>query len=178
MNAKAALLLELTEGLGAGAVVVEVGTMRFGHEAPSDGASTLYLARRAKERGWKFVSIDNDEAAFLNAAKVLRVHDLQAVADLRLDDGAIVLANLIGPIDFLYLDGAADPGEALAQFEAAEHRIAPWAVVAIDDIQEIRPGEPLGKGERLLPALEARGWTVEVRPTEPGYAMAICRRLS
>ena len=178
MNAKAALLLELTEGLGGGMVVVEGGTMRAPQEVASDGASTLYLARRAKERGWRFVSIDNDLDALINARTVLFAESLDGAVTLQVGDGATVLFDMPDSIDFLYLDGAADPGEALAQFEAAKGNLAPSAIVAVDDIQEIRPGEPLGKGERLLPALQARGWTVEVTPTEPGYAMAICRRLS
>ena len=173
MNRKAETLLAATEGLGAGAFVVEVGTMRFDHEAPSDGASTLFLAERAKERGWKFVSIDNSEAAILNARTVLVGRGLDDAVELCLGDGEATLARMPGYIDFLYLDGAADPREALAQFMAARGKLAYRAGVAVDDVQEIAGAGPQGKGSLLLDRARELGWDVEVRETEPGYLMAV-----
>jgi hypothetical protein len=53
-------------------------------------------------------------------------------------------------------------------------------VIVIDDVQPIE--EPFveklerGKGDLLLDALEATGYTVEIFETEPDYLMAVATR--
>ena len=168
MNAKAAHLLAAFSHLSAGAVVVEIGCARFPEERPSDGYSTPYLAEAGAEHGWEFHSVDSDAAAVLNATNLIAgmpgtVHHA---------DGVQWLSH--GPqIDGLYLDGSADPQEAVEQYRAAH--LAPGAVVVVDDIQPI--GEhALGKGHLLLDVLTADGYTVTIGATEPGYAMAVATR--
>lgn len=168
MNAKAAALLQAFENLGAGATVVEIGCVRFAQEIPSDGWSTVHLATAAADHGWKLHSVDVDPQAVEIACN--------ATADLpgevHLADGAEWLAAFAGPIDGLFLDGSADPAEAVAQYQAA--RLADRAVIVVDDVQPIGQ-QAWGKGDLLLDALERDGFTVEVVDTEPGYRMAIAR---
>jgi predicted O-methyltransferase YrrM len=168
VNAKAARLLEALAGLPHGAVVVEIGCARFAEERPSDGFSTVHLARVALAHGWTLHSVDSDPDAVLIARALTgglpcTVHHSEGAAWL----GA-------GPlIDGLYLDGESSPEQALAQYLAA--RLTPSAVVVVDDVQPIGDSEH-GKGELLLSELEADGFTVEISPTEPGYQMAVATR--
>jgi predicted O-methyltransferase YrrM len=76
------------------------------------------------------------------------------------------------PICLLYLDGSNEPAETLAQFQAAEEKMAPGCVVAIDDVQQIGQHD-LGKGTAAIPYAQGKGWNVRVLATEPGYRMAI-----
>lgn len=169
MNRKASTLLAALDALGAGATVVEIGCARFGHDIPSDGWSTVHLARAADECGWTLHSVDIDPAAVRNAEAVteglpVTVHNA---------DGAAWLRDFAGPIDGLYLDGSANPAEAVAQYEAAT--LADGVVIAIDDVQAFN-GNEHGKGDLLLDRLRADGFTVELHDTEPGYRMAVARR--
>lgn len=170
MNLKARRLLKAGEGLGEGAVVVEIGCVRNEAEVPSDGYSTVYLGRRAKRRAWEFHSVDIDPAAIhaaRSACEGLPVALHQA-------DGEEWLRRFRRPIDLLYLDGAADPEQAVRQYRAA--KLAHGATVVIDDAQPI-VGDGLnlaqGKASTILTLLEQDGFRVKVYETEPGYRMAV-----
>lgn len=175
MNAKAATLLEAFDGLPAGATVVEIGCVRFPHEIASDGWSTVHLAHAAQARGWRLYSVDIDPSAVRNA----RSATAGLPISVHLARGSEWLAGFAGPIDGLYLDGAAYPDEAVAQYEAANLSVG--AVIAIDDIQPIvdqRLGiaAERGKGDLLLDVLDRDGWTVMIVDTVPGYRMAVASR--
>lgn len=172
MNEKARTFLEAFSDLPIGSTVVEIGCARFGHEIPSDGWSTVHLARAAEEHGWTFHSVDIDPAAVATARDAtfglpVIVHE---------GDGAEWLRAFEGFIDGLYLDGSADPHEAVAQYEAADG-YSPAPIIVIDDVQAI-DGVERGKGNALLDRLEADGYTVEIKDTEPGYRMAVARARS
>ncbi len=168
MNRKAACLLEAADRAGRGAVVVEIGCARELAEVPSDGWSTVYLAREAHARGWELHSVDSSPEAVDVARKVTAGFPVE----VHHADGAEWLEGFRRPIDLLYLDGAADPAEALAQYEAA--MLAQWVVVVVDDVQEFA-GHNHGKGDLLLDRLQEDGFDVEVHETEPGYLMAVAR---
>lgn len=170
MNRKASTLLAALDALPKGSVVVEIGTIRQDHDVPSDGFSTYYLAKRAVERDWEFHSVTNEPE---NTATARRVID--AGVGLHTADGAEWLGEFTKPINALYLDGAASPEEAMEQYWAAN--LAPGAIIAIDDVQNIDYEYERGKGTLLLDALAEEGYEVEIKPTEePDYLMAIATR--
>ncbi len=169
MNRKARTLLAAFDGLAEGTTVVEIGCARFAHEVPSDGWSTVYLAAEAAERGWELHSVDISEAAI----RVARNATAGRPITLHHSDGEAWLYDFGQAIDGLYLDGSANPAEALAQYEAA--RLADNATVAIDDVQTLG-GLPHGKGNLLLDRLRDDGFTVEIVDTHPDYKMAVAQR--
>ena len=167
MNAKARTMLSAFHGLPAGATIVEIGCVRFRHDIPSDGYSTVHLGAEARQRGWIVHSVDIDPVAVENA------RDLTAGMPVTVHeaDGEAWLACFADMIDGLYLDGSASPEEALAQYEAAARADGP-VVVVIDDVQAIA-GTERGKGNLLLDRLIGDLYTVEIVDTEPGYRMAV-----
>lgn len=169
MNGKATALLDAFDGLGEGATVVEVGCVRFPHEIPSDGWSTFYLAQAAQERGWKFHTIDIDGGAVNHARDATATF----AASVHHADGADWLREFPGPIEGLYLDGAADPSEAVDQYRAA--RLAEHPVIVMDDVQPIGE-QQRGKADLLLDVLAEDGFQVRIIDTEPGYLMAVAHR--
>jgi predicted O-methyltransferase YrrM len=164
VNGKAAQLLSICAWLPKGAVVVEIGCMRYPNEIASEGYSTFYLAQECEKRGFEFHSVDNNQEAIS-----LATTHVPSKFRSHLADGEEWLRAFTKPIDFLYLDGALDPEQTERQFTAAT--LAPGAVVAIDDVQNERSLRQ-GKGTALLPRLEREGWQVTVVPTVNGYEMA------
>jgi predicted O-methyltransferase YrrM len=166
MNAKAQTLLAAFFELPTGAMIVEIGCIRFGHEIASDGWSTVYLARAAAENGWTFHSVDCD----LGAVGTARAVTADLPCEVHHADGAEWLGEFEQPIDGLYLDGALDPGQAVEQYRQAN--LAKGAVVVIDDVQAVE-GHRHGKATELLAVLERDGFGVNVTATERGYLMAV-----
>jgi len=169
VNRKAERLLAAAEGLPEGAVLVEIGCVRYSAEFPSEGWSTVYLARAASDHGWTFHSVDNDLQAVQNAQSLCHGEEVT----IHCDDGAAWLAMFDGMIDLLYLDGSASPSEAVMQYLAAP--LSPTATVVIDDVQRIGMQEQ-GKGDALLDLLTKDGFKVEISDTEHGYLMAVATR--
>jgi predicted O-methyltransferase YrrM len=153
-----------------GAGVVEIGCMRYPFESPTEGASTLYFARWCRAAGRPFTSVDTEKDNLDTARKMLEAVDLSATFIQA--PGEEALAALKQPICLLYLDGSNEPAETLAQFQAAEEKMAPGCVVAIDDVQQIGQHD-LGKGTAAIPYAQGKGWRVRLMATEPGYRMAI-----
>jgi hypothetical protein len=173
-NNKAATLYKLTESLGAGSVVVEIGCLRSGEEVASDGWGTLYLASRAKHRAWQFHSIDKNLQAIQTAATVLLNYELPE-ASLHHADATEWLLGFDGLIDCLYMDGPDDPAINLDQLIAAYHKLRD--LVVIDDTQEYGDNR-WGKGSLTLPYLGGKGWTAVHYLTEPGFRMSCAMRSS
>jgi predicted O-methyltransferase YrrM len=156
-----------------GAGVVEVGCMRYPFESPTEGASTLYFARWCGGANRPFISVDTEKEHLDTARKILEAVEVDAT--LIQARGEDVLAALKQAICLLYLDGSNEPAETLAQFRAAEDKMAPGCVVAIDDVQQIG-GHAQGKGTAAIPYARSKGWNVRIMATEPGYRMAILRQ--
>lgn len=169
MNRKAARILAATATVGVGATVVEIGCVRFDREIGSDGWSTVYLARRAKRRAWRFSSVDVDESAIAKAAAACEGLPVSLVCD----DGERFLRGYGHMIDCLYLDGGGSSLAALGQYRAA--RLAPGAVVIVDDCQPF-DDQPAGKATHLIGRLERDGFDAVAYDTEPGYRMLVAAR--
>ncbi len=142
-------------------------------ESPTEGASTLYFARWCRDARRPFVSVDTEKDNLETARKMLAAVDLSA--NFVQAPGEEAIAALNDTICLLYLDGGNEPEQTLTQFQAAEARMTPGCVVAIDDVQQIGPHE-LGKGTAAIPYAQSRGWQVRIMATEPGYKMAILTR--
>lgn len=173
-NTKVATLCELTEPLGLGSIVVEIGSIRYSEEVASDdGWSTVYLARRAEERRWRFHSIDNDPQAIRIAATVLVKNGLTE-ASLHLADATEWLRGFNNVIDCLYMDGPDDPNINLGQLIAAYDKLQ--YMVIVDDTQDYG-GNHWGKGSTTLPFLQAKRWAVTHYLTVPEYRMSCAMRM-
>ena len=162
MNRKAEVLLKLTNGLGVGSVVVEAGALRFYKETPTDGYSSFYLAKRAKERGWLLYIVDNNQSSVATTRQVLRDAGLLqnvVVVQAEADKWLGVFAD---KIDCLYLDMSRDADARALQ--AAYDKLGD--LVIIDDTNVSKDGE-YGEGSLAIPWILAQGgWLLESYPTE------------
>lgn len=166
--------------LPAGPVVlVETGTLRDASEEArlGDGWSTVALAEGLAERGdpgSRLYSIDLNPD-FIEVSKRTVPSRLHPFVTWICADAAQALRELPEKtIDLLYLDSSDDPEEILAEFEEAESRLAPHSIVVVDDTGPYHAG-PFGKGTRVIPEAEGRGWKVE-RIDDARYHMTVLSR--
>jgi len=157
-------------------IFVEIGCIREDHEVPSDGYSTVHMARYCAERGIYFRSVDANEDNVKIARAVLR-REISSDPDtdelVKLYDGEKWL-KACSPISFLYLDSHRDPEYSLNQFCAA--KLVPGAVVAIDDAHSY-DGWEYGKATDLIKLFDAEGIKWKIVPTHPQFKMVIARIL-
>lgn len=113
-----------------GALIVEVGGMRSPGNVDGDGCASVAWAMHAEECGATFVSIDVDRAA-VEATRRLNASLLPVVAVCA--DGVEVLRALRTTVLLLYLDGADDAQQTVAQFFAAQALIPVHGLVVVDD---------------------------------------------
>jgi len=161
MNKKAEVLLKATENLGTGSVVVECGSLRFDTEIATDGFSTYHLAQRAKERGWIFYTVDQDQKAMAVTQRVLGNVGLLQYAVIVEAEASKWLDTFADKIDCLYLDMSAVANARAVQ--AAYDKLT--NLVVIDDTNATQEGE-FGEGSLAIPWLDVRGWDVISYPTE------------
>lgn len=159
-NAKARALLAALDRAPHG-LIVEIGCTREPTELPSDGWSTMYLARAANGKSRAMRSFDTDAKNVVLSNRLLSDYNLPPCVEV--EDGVSALSSLGNPIAFLYLDAGDDPSETLQQFKAA--RFVPGAVVCVDDV--------VPKAALLIAYFASIGQEYEIVPTEPGYEMLI-----
>lgn len=147
MNRKAIKLIELLNSSPHG-LVVEIGAIRESQENPTEGFSTVYLARECKKLGRTFRSIELEEKNFRMANAVLSSFMLPPCVEHG-DGGKLV--SSYGPISFLYLDSSRFPGHTMDQYKAAE--LVDGAVVAVDDAHTFDDHE-FGKAQFLVEYLK------------------------
>lgn len=176
-NLKAHTLLYGCQIAPKGGAFVEIGCIREEHEVPTDGYSTVYLARQAQEEGRPFYSVDLFHENVDKARKALVREGLEK-AELVCCDGRAFLeqwdVETRGKIDLLYLDSHREPQYSYDQFFAAQDKLASGAVVAIDDAHEY-DGFKFGKATDLIELFEREGFKFKVLPTEPGFKMVVAR---
>lgn len=168
MNKKASrLVTEL--GKCVDGPVVEIGAMRSTGIIDTDGASTLYLARKCERDGRPFTSFDPDPRIVEIANNVLSDDGLDEIV---VQMNGVEGLKSIGPVAFLYLDETADPGTAYEQFITAE--IIPGGVILVDDVQRLNNSE-FGRGDEIIPRLYDVGYEdqMSIMETEPGYDVLI-----
>lgn len=177
MNRKAERILHLLDELltypDLPKRIVEIGCVRFTTEIPSDGFSTVYIARWAISNGYRFVSVDRSEQSINIARHILQEELRQPTIDLVHEDGETFLAQWKEPIACVYLDGPDDPSVILRQLQAAEDQLA--YMVIIDDTQKMGSHE-FGKGSLVIPYLAAQDWDITHYDTESGYRMTCLRK--
>jgi predicted O-methyltransferase YrrM len=157
-EAKRRILLDVLARSPTEGVLVEVGCLRSEEDA-HDGASTLVLGQWARDHSQLVHSIDVDSRNISLARSVLNARGLASYVRQWTGTGQQVLAQLDGPIAFLYLDGSDNPDDTLEQVQAAYHQLLTGARVIIDDCHAYR-GNKQGKGTHAIPHLEDRGWSV------------------
>ncbi len=155
-------------------IFVEIGCIREDHEVPSDGYSTVHIARYCVERGIYFRSVDSNEDNVKIARAVLR-REISADPDtdklVKQYDGEKWL-KACSPISFLYLDSHREPEFSLNQFLAA--KLVSGAIVAIDDAHPY-DGHEYGKATDLIPLFDAENIKWKIIPTHPQFKMVIAR---
>ena len=151
---------------------VEIGCIREDHEVPSDGYSTVHMARYCIERGIHFLSVDHNEGNVSIARSVLaRELGVDGEIFVLRDDGQSFLKQYEN-ISFLYLDSHRDPEYSLNQFLVA--KLVPGAVVAIDDAHPY-DGWEHGKATDLIKLFDAEEIKWKIVPTHPQFKMVIAR---
>ncbi|UCC22858.1 MAG: class I SAM-dependent methyltransferase, partial [Planctomycetota bacterium] len=141
---------------------LEVGCMFKGNE----GLSTYRIADFVSRcNGIKqFVSIDY-EPEHISACKNMLceidarlLSEVQFVCGYSLAKLAPILEKM-GMVDFVVLDGGAEPACCLGEFELAASRLADNGLVVVDDLQDMKPTpaypypRPFGKATLILPCL-------------------------
>ncbi len=167
-NRKATTLLGALAQAADGPVV-EIGTIRTAEEVPTEGWSTLHLARACATAGRRFSSFDQNPDAVDLANGILRRRGLVPVAAVA--DGVAAIRSA-GPIAMLYLDSSDDPMQTLEQYRAAT--FVPGAIVVVGDVQEYN-GNRLGKATLLAEELGQAGVEYSIVDTVPGFRMLIAR---
>lgn len=165
--------------------IVETGTARYGMRGfDGDGSFTIifghYISQKNKENPsvlYELWSVDISESSVKTASEA--VVNFQPFVHVIQDDSIHFLKewNVTekGLIPFLYLDSFdfsfSNPRPSqehhLREIEAAYEKLAPNAIVMIDDC-DLPHG---GKGALVIPWLEARGW----RKHLSGYQVILLR---
>jgi len=170
-NMKADALLYAVNIAPQEGVFVEIGCIREDHEVPTDGYSTVYLARYCQQHGIVFESYD------INAENVAMANDVLEREGLSrrvfVNDGVKALKlHHHEPISFLYLDSHRDPTFSMLQYNAAW--LAPGSVVAIDDAHAYDDFK-FGKATDLKTIFDDDGINYKILPTEQGFKMLIAK---
>lgn len=173
-NEKAKTLLAAAQMAPDTGDAFEIGCIREDHEVPTDGYSTVHLARFFQGRDRFFFSIDTNMENVEMANDVLRREKLKSCV-VR-GDGKDFLECLgdSTQIAFLFLDSHRDPQYTLDQFLVARKRLLPGAMVCVDDAHSYDSWD-LGKATYLAEYLDQAEIPYEIRPTETGFAMMVFR---
>jgi hypothetical protein len=132
--------------------VVEIGSIRPGHNAEGDGHATMAWATTAAE----VYSVDIDPTATDLTRRLTASYGVVSAVTM---DGIAFLDNFHQPIDLLYLDGWDVGTECFAErhleaYRAAAKNLHKNSLILIDDTHEG------GKGELVIPAAKEDGWNV------------------
>lgn len=152
-NPKAEFLLLQADSAPAGDII-EIGATRSDYEHPSDGWTTVHLARWARDNKRTFRSFDKYMDVVERANSVLEREGLTPV--VRQDDGEYALHDQ-SQIALLYLDGSKEPEETLEQFFAAIPGLVPGAVIIVDDVEDFGDWRTYGKATLLVSRLSKLG---------------------
>ncbi len=156
---KALYLLELTQAK----VIVETGTARYGTKnLDGDGGSTIIFGYWSFLNHAHMYSVDISAEAVANATTAIAAY--KEYVHVIKNDSVEFLRNFSQKIDFLYLDSFdfdennPDPSQQhhLREIEAAYDKLAPKAIVMIDDCKLAH----CGKCRLVIDFLLKKGWNV------------------
>jgi hypothetical protein len=179
-NLRESTLKEVVERLPRGRLVaVETGTLR--DPSPEarlgDGWSTYAIAQCLSDRGDKasrLYSIDLSPEC-IDISKRTVASELHPWVSWICGDAVEALHTLpVQTIDLLYLDSSDDPKQILAEFEAAQPKLAPHSIVVVDDTGPYHAG-PDGKGTLIIPEAARRGWRVDRRDNDRCHMTVLSR---
>lgn len=144
-------LREYVRQLPRGCQVLETGTLRgcTPEHITGDGWSTAILAYEVAQLDGTLVTIDlRDRLEQLEEAipHEYRKHVIHHV----LDSATAIQTVISGDVHMALLDSHRDPAVMLAEFKALEPKLAPGALVCVDDAEV--------KGLTTVPLLEERGY--------------------
>lgn len=115
------------------------GARRLVEFGSSFGISTLYLAAAAAENDGYVIGSEYYENKQRHAAANLTEAGLTERAEVRLGDARETLADIDGPVDFLFLDG--DKSLYLDVLERLLPRLADEALIVADNVDHFDPGD-------------------------------------
>lgn len=177
-------LLGKLESLVGPMFIVETGTIR--NDAPEfevgDGHSTLYIARWSSQSAHlhTFFSVDINLAAIETCTALLSRHGLLSKVQLVHEDSIRFLTHFPKPVvHFVYLDSVNDAVHIFGEFHAVYPKLAPDAVVAIDDSSLDLTTWNVNKGRLVIAwAYEKRlrVWTVGDKIVVLGFGRAAAFR--
>lgn len=135
-------------------IIFEIGAMRCKDEAHRLGDGWFGLAAAwycEKYNGLLYV-VERDWHSYKVSEEMLS--EYEGWVTHILGDGAFILATYpLNPyiiIDVLYLDSSDNPRDTHAQYMAARNRLAPDAIIMIDDVKI--------KGKFAVPEIKRDGW--------------------
>lgn len=138
-------------------VIVETGTTRgdLGGGIKGDGWATLAWGWYCGKYGGIAHTIDINPVAIENCKRITAPFSDRIV--YHLGESCPEIRKIAGHIDLLYLDSGDDPALTLLELDAAFDKLAPTAIVMIDDTR--MGGEHArGKGELACERLRAEGF--------------------
>ena len=160
MNPKAEVLLAAIALRPRARIFVEIGCTRKAAETADDGFSTIYLAQEAKARHGVLHSVELNPHNIRVARTAVTARDLSNSVRFHEGRGTNWLKEFACPIDFLYLDGSDNAETNLDEFETAETKLSPDAIVCVDDCHAYSR-RWFGKGDKVIPYAPELGQQLE-----------------
>lgn len=157
MESALELLLEKKKDIG---IIVETGTIRMKHDVGA-GQSTLIFGDFCKNNNFHLFTVDNNpDALYIAQSETKEFKDFITYVE---NDSVEFLKNFNQTIDFLYLDSMDVPEYSspiavdvvksqihqLLELEAAYDKLAPDAIVLLDDVDFENGGKSRLSGIRL-----------------------------
>ncbi|MDH4572334.1 O-methyltransferase [Salinicola acroporae] len=115
------------------------GACRIVEFGSSFGVSTIYLAAAASDNGGHVIGSEFYANKRERAMANLREAGLDARVEIRLGDATETLSDIVGPIDFVFLDG--DKSLYQPVLESLESRLAADALIIADNLDHLT-GDP------------------------------------
>ena len=116
-------LMILAKSMGA-KKILEVGM--------SNGYSTIYLALAARETGGRVTSVEADAERIRMAKENFALAGVSELIDIKEGNALEVLADIEGPLDYVFLDAA--KGEYIDYFNAVWEKVRPGGLIIADNV--------------------------------------------
>lgn len=121
-------------------LAVSTGAKRIVEFGSSFGISTLYLAAAAKLTGGRVTGSEFYAEKAARATRSLEEAELSAFAEIQIGDARETLADVEGPVDFLFLDGAKEL--YLPILRMLGPLLTDGALVVADNVDHLEENDP------------------------------------